>query len=107
MKDKWVRFLSLIICIFFLFNYQLCFAGDPIRKLSRGLANVACGWGEFPKEILQETERSGDIGGLLVAPFKGIAKFIGRTAVGVYEVITFLIPIPRNYEPVIDPEFVF
>jgi len=96
-----------IVYLFLIFDYQLCFAGDPIRKLGRGIANVATGWGEFPKEILQETERSGDIGGLLVAPFKGIAKFIGRTVIGVYEVITFLIPLPRNYEPVIEPEFVF
>lgn len=88
-------------------NCGFVYAGDPIRKLGRGVANTATGWIELPKEIMLETERSGDIGGLIVAPFKGIAKAIGRTLVGIYDVATFLIPLPRYYEPLIEPELVF
>lgn len=86
---------------------ELVYAGDPIRKLGRGITNTATGWVEIPKEIGRSVEKSGDMAGLLVGPLKGIAKAIGRTLVGVYEVLTFPIPLPRKYEPVIEPEFVF
>ena len=54
-----------------------------------------------------QVENSGDMAGIIVGPFKGIAKFIGRTAAGVYDVATFLIPYPEDYEPLIEPEFLF
>lgn len=85
----------------------LVYAGDPIEKLGRGVTNVATGWVEIPKEIGRNVEKSGDMAGLIVGPFKGIAKAIGRTLAGVYEVVTFLIPLPRRYEPVIEPAYVF
>ncbi|MDD4907763.1 MAG: exosortase system-associated protein, TIGR04073 family [Candidatus Omnitrophica bacterium] len=83
------------------------YAGDPIRKLGRGVANIATGWAEIPAEIFRESDREGDVAGMFAAPFKGIAKAIGRTAVGAYEIVTFIIPLPRFYEPVIEPEFIF
>ena len=85
----------------------LVYAGDPIEKLGRGITNVATGCIEIPKEIGRNVEKSGDMAGLIVGPFKGIAKAIGRTLAGVYEVVTFLIPLPRRYEPVIEPAYVF
>lgn len=85
----------------------LVYAGDPIQKLGRGITNVATGWVEIPKEIGRQVEKSGDFAGLVVGPFKGIAKAIGRTVVGVYDIVTFLIPLPRRYEPVIEPAYVF
>ena len=85
----------------------LVYAGDPIQKLGRGITNVATGWIEIPKEIGKSVEKSGDFAGLAVGPLKGIAKAIGRTAAGFYEIVTFLIPLPRRYEPVIEPAYVF
>jgi len=99
--------LFLIICIWGLLTVDLVYAGDPIEKLGRGITNVATGWVEIPKEIGRNVEKSGDMAGLIVGSFKGIAKAIGRTVVGVYEVVTFLIPLPRRYEPVIEPAYVF
>lgn len=104
----WLSVLAFLI-IFGLLSIDcgVVYAGDPIRKLARGLANSTTGLVELPKEIMRETEKSGEIAGIIVGPLKGTAKAIGRTLVGIYEVATFLIPLPRRYEPVIEPEFVF
>lgn len=83
------------------------YAGDPVRKLGRGITNILTGWFEIFKEIGLQVEESGDMAGIIVGPFKGIAKWIGRTAAGVYDVVTFLIPFPEGYEPLIEPEFIF
>lgn len=99
--------IFLIICGLLTMDCGLVYAGDPVEKLARGITNVATSWVEIPKEIGRSVEKSGDFAGLFVGPFKGIAKAIGRTVVGVYDVVTFPIPLPRQYKPVIEPEFVF
>ncbi len=99
--------LFLIIYGLWTVDCGLVYAGDPIEKLGRGITNTATGWIEIPKEIGRNVEKSGDMAGLIVGPFKGIAKAIGRTVAGVYEVVTFLIPLPRRYEPIIEPAYVF
>lgn len=88
-------------------NSTMLYAGDPIEKFGRGITNTATGWVEIPKEIARYVTKTSDIAGFIVAPFKGAAKAIGRTIVGVYEVATFLIPLPRRYEPVLEQEYVF
>lgn len=82
------------------------YAGDPVRKLGRGIANIATGWMEFPKEIFKETEEKGEVSAIFIAPLKGMVKTIGRTLVGIYDATTFFIPLPRRYEPIIEPELV-
>lgn len=102
--------LLVILLISFLsltFSVKSVFADDCLTKAGRGIANVATGWLEVPKEVAKQTEKAGDIAGFFVAPIKGIAKGLGRTLAGVYDVVTFLIPIPHDYEPLIEPEFVF
>lgn len=99
--------LCVISVLMVALNLQLCFAGDALRKLSRGVANLATGWMEFPSQIMKETENSGSLAGLTVGPIKGLAKAFGRTLAGAYETATFIIPFPRGYEPVTEPEFIF
>lgn len=102
-----IKVTLLILCFTALFVPQRCFAGDPVRKLSRGLINTVTGWVEIPAEVFREADRLSGAGGLFAAPFKGIAKAVGRTIVGVYETVTFVIPLPSRYEPIVEPEFVF
>lgn len=85
----------------------VAFAGSPVEKLGRGITNVATGWLEVPKEMGKEVWRGRDLAAYFVAPLKGLAKAIGRTLIGAYDITTFIIPLPRRYEPVIEPEFVF
>jgi putative exosortase-associated protein (TIGR04073 family) len=53
--------------------------------------------------MMKENKTKGDIAGVFWGPLKGFAFFVGRTAVGIYEVTTFLIP---PYKPVVNPEFI-
>ncbi len=110
-KSSWKKLLTVIVVLLTVVilagNCRPAYAGDPIRKFGRGVTNIATGWLEVFKEIGLQVEKSGDMAGLFVGPFKGIAKAIGRTAVGIYDVVTFLIPVPGDYEPLIEPEFLF
>jgi len=88
-------------------------AGDPVgngalRKMGRGFAN-AFGW---PTEIFNQMSKANSTGGPLAAMSWGLASGIGmatvRCLVGFYEFATFAIPIPPNYEPILDdPELCF
>jgi putative exosortase-associated protein (TIGR04073 family) len=76
---------------------------NPLRKVARGAVNTTLGWVEIPRQMIKENKAKGDIAGVFWGPLKGFAFFVGRTAVGLYEVTTFLIP---PYKPVVTPEFI-
>ncbi len=81
------------------------FAGDPVRKLGRGLANIGTGFLEVPRNVVNVTEEDGYAAGATYGVLKGAAWAVLRTAVGVYETVTFFIPMPLNYDPILKPEF--
>jgi len=76
---------------------------NPLRKVARGAVNTTLGWVEIPRQMIKVNKTKGDIAGVFWGPLKGFAFFVGRTAVGLYEVTTFLIP---PYKPVVNPEFI-
>ncbi len=96
---------AMIIAMVFCAAAKVCFAEDAFDKLGRGVANVATGWMDVPKEMEKRSDDDSNLfAALLVAPVKGLLKAVGRTVVGAYEIVTFPIP---TYKPVIDPEFVW
>jgi putative exosortase-associated protein (TIGR04073 family) len=76
-------------------------------KLMRGLANVATGWVELPKQIYYTTHEDGWAKGVFVGPFKGIIMMLVRTGSGLGEVVSFPVPYPGFYEPYFDPAYVW
>ncbi|MDD4202654.1 MAG: exosortase system-associated protein, TIGR04073 family [Candidatus Omnitrophica bacterium] len=84
-----------------------CYAQDPGKKLLRGLANVVTGWVELPKNIYDQSVEENVLSGLTVGLAKGVGMTIVRTGAGVYETVTFPFPIPEDYAPVLEPEYVF
>ena len=62
------------------------------EKLGRGLGNVAFGWTEIPGTIQQQYREHDAPSSFFSGLFIGFAKAIGRTAVGAYETVTFVIP---------------
>ena len=99
-----------IICVALLMIFSLtttCFAQDMGKKLVRGLANILTGWVELPKNIYDTSIEDNIFSGLTVGLVKGIGMAIVRTGAGVYETVTFPFPIPEDYAPVLEPEFVF
>jgi len=68
------------------------YATDSGAKFSRGLANTATGWGEIPKNIANESREQNAFMGATYGTAKGTAHAIGRTAVGVFDLVTFFVP---------------
>ena len=79
-------------------------AGD---KLVRGLANFFTGFIEIPRNISNTTQERSLLEGWTVGLAKGVGYTGLRMLSGVYETVTFPFPVPRNYEPIIRPEYVW
>lgn len=75
------------------------------EKAERGLSNVTVGFViEVPKTVAHESEAHGPLFGATVGLIKGMGLGVGRTLVGVYELVTF--PTPNGvvgYAPVLEP----
>jgi len=78
------------------------------KKLGRGLCNVVT----FPFELPSQISKANISDGPMAAMTWGVVKGLGMTAfralVGVYEVVSFPVPVPDGYKPILtDPEFFF
>ena len=102
---KLLKITTFCIIIFLLFISINCYAGT-IEKLGRGISNTATGWVELPVAVKENCDVHGVVGGVLYGIPIGITKTVLRTAVGIYETLTFPFPIPEDYAPILEPEFV-
>ena len=86
------------------------FADDngPVKKLGRGLANaVTCPVGLF-QGMKDVDDESGPIAAATWGVLTGVVNVVKRAVVGVYETVTFPVPAPAGYKPILtDPEFYF
>jgi putative exosortase-associated protein (TIGR04073 family) len=80
--------------------------GRQLHKLGRGILNTLTGFLEVPKRIAQVWRDTDPITGAVVGTIEGAGWALARTATGLYEVVTFPIPVPANYEPLMEPEYV-
>ncbi|GEM_PF-1772697 len=76
-------------------------------KLARGFANVLTSPLEIPRNVQNVTADQGVLVGWSAGLAQGIGMMALRIIVGAYEIITFPIPFPEDYKPVIEPEFVW
>ena len=77
------------------------------NKLARGVANIATGWLELPKQIYITCKEEGYAKGLTVGPVKGLGMTLVRTASGFGETATFFVAYPGFYDPFFDPSYVW
>ena len=77
------------------------------RKLIRGVTNVVTGIGEVPRQITRATIDEKSAATYTHGTLSGLGMVIVRTAVGVIETATFVIQAPGNYDPLLDPAFVW
>ena len=73
----------------------------PLEKLGRGVSNVAGGWLEIPLNIDKRYDLHDTGTSLVVGAITGLFKGVVRTVVGVYETLTFFIPLPRDFAPIL------
>jgi len=80
-----------------------------MTKLGRGFSNILFGWAEIPVTFDKKVKEGKPLAYLFgVAPVLGTAKAVIRTGTGVFETVTFSSsPAKVNYEPLIEPEYIF
>ena len=76
------------------------------HKLGRGTVNLLTGWIEIPKNIAKRWREYDPFTGFIVGGCEGAAWGLGRTATGAYDMVTFFLPIPEDYQPLMEPEFI-
>lgn len=102
------KVVVVLIAIAILFTASAAHAETMLKKLGRGMANVLTCPVEIFYRIGEANAESGPIAGITWGLLNGFYRMGTRGLVGAYEVVTFPIPFPRNYKPIIDdPEFFF
>lgn len=103
-KSIWI--LVMVVSMLNLAVYGYC--DDPARKLVRGIANIVLCPVEIPQTMIKYYNESFSYyDSVIIGVPKGIGMTIVRAGAGLYETLTFPFPIPENYKPVIEPEFVW
>lgn len=110
---KAVLALLIVSGIFFTMDSQ---AGNPLKKLGRGVCNVGFGGLEIPLVIYDVNQEEGGLAALTYGSFMGIGMTLARMSVGVVEIITFPFPLPGcaddprdtgwGYGPIMRPEWI-
>jgi putative exosortase-associated protein (TIGR04073 family) len=98
--------LVTILCNpFHAYAAELAEEGTPARKLQRGFLNIALSPVEFSNEIVKLKKADTALPSWFVGIIKGSFNAVGRGVVGAFEILTFPVPVPSNYAPVVKPEF--
>jgi len=99
--------LLVVVAMIFAFT-GAAYAGTPLEKLGRGVANVITCPIELVAGIVDTSNESGPMAGCTIGVLKGTFNIVRRAVVGVYEVVSFPVPVPEDYAPIItDPEYFF
>jgi len=72
-------------------------AQDPIHKMGRGVVNVLTCWIELPRKVSQGWEEKDPLLGVGAGLVRGSGLAVARLALGAYEAVSFLIPLPQGY----------
>lgn len=86
----------------FAYEYDTAFT-----KLGRGFANILTAPGELYTQPIMMSNDYDAVTSLIGGFFKGMAMFGLRECVGIYDVLTFPLPFPRDYRPVMEPATTF
>ena len=79
-----------------------------LTKLGRGISNILLGWTEIPMTFDRNLKKGKPLGYLIgPAPVIGVEKAVIRTGTGVFEVVTFPRAGERNFEAILEPEYIF
>ena len=75
--------------------------GPAFTKLGRGVSNFLLGWLEIPLNVHKRYTASDTIGSGLAGTAVGFFKGAVRTGVGFYETVTFFLPYPEHFAPIL------
>ncbi len=82
-------------------------SAGPLRKLQRGFVNIALSPMEISTELAKEKSENADqmLPSWMSGSIRGVAFMGGRALAGLYDMVTFPVPFPKEYAPVVEPEF--
>jgi putative exosortase-associated protein (TIGR04073 family) len=80
---------------------------NAFTKFGRGMANIVTSPGELYTQPLLLSKDHDPATAVFGGILKGTAVFLARELVGLYEVITFPVPVPKGYRPLIQPPTTF
>ena len=98
---------ALQVLVLLMATASMCFAQDAFTKLGRGVANTLTGWVELPKNVYDTSVEGNAFSGMTLGLAKGAGMTLVRTASGIFELATFPFPLPEDYKPILEPEYVF
>ena len=107
MKKAFLKSVAFLLVFFSMLVPGTCvFGDDALTKLGRGAANILTSPFELTNQMQKEDIQNGPFAGLTIGLIKGVLMTGVRAAVGVYEIASFVMPLPRIYGPVLkDPEY--
>lgn len=76
-------------------------------KLVRGITNVVTSPLEFPKRLRRRIHGDNTFRGWSLGTSLGVGYTAVRLVAGIYEILTFPAAAPKNYAPVLEPEYVW
>ncbi len=88
-----------------LFAAEMAAPGTPVRKLQRGFLNAVLSPFEISNEMDKEKKNETIPPSWFLGLGRGMIYSVGRSLVGIYEILTFPFSPPGDYGPVLQPEF--
>ena len=82
-------------------------AQGRMRKLGRGISNMVTAPGELMRTPELVGRREGYLAAMSVGVVEGVWRTLVREVTGIFEVVTFYAEVPKNYEPLMRPEFIW
>lgn len=83
------------------------YLNGTLRKLGRGIANIATCPAEIPRTTTLVGRDEGIFAESTTGILKGVWRGVLRGLTGVFEVGTFFIEVPKGFEPLMKPEYVW
>jgi putative exosortase-associated protein (TIGR04073 family) len=107
MRKFFWRTIAVQVAAIFFAATSVCFAQDAFSKLGRGVANTLTGWVELPKNVYDTSVEDNALTGMTLGLAKGAGMTLVRMGAGIFEIATFPFPLPEDYEPLLEPEYIF
>lgn len=76
---------------------------NPASKLGRGITNVIFSPGEYIVQTAKLMETHDPVTAYFGGVAQGTYRMLERIGGGIYEIVTFPIPVPKKYKPLMDP----
>ncbi|MGB2662222.1 MAG: exosortase system-associated protein, TIGR04073 family [Candidatus Omnitrophota bacterium] len=100
------KFVAVVIIAGLLFSFAVqSYADGPMDKLKRGATNLALSPLELPNAVWSDWEMGtaeAFFEGATWGVLQGVFNIAKRAVVGTFEIITFPVPFPKDYKPILD-----